>query len=81
MILWIPVGQKAGLGTIANALIIPLFLDITTRVATTWSFPGGPFVESCAGLAVLGFGGALYITCGMGPGPRDGLMTGLSASP
>ena len=74
---WIPLRQPLGFGTIANAVVIPLFLQITTTTLSTPDNVGARLGMSLAGIAVMGLGGAGYITCAMGPGPRDGLMTGL----
>lgn len=75
--LWIPLRERPGFGTIANILVISLFIEIGTRIFPPQSslFFGLIFVLS--GIALIGIGSALYITCGLGPGPRDGAMTGL----
>jgi uncharacterized membrane protein YczE len=74
---WIPLRQRPGLGTILNALLIGVAIDVTLAVlpdhfalATRWAF-----VPAGIGLASVGSG--LYLTSLLGPGPRDGLMTGL----
>ena len=74
---WIPLRQRIGIGTIANAIVIAVVLEYTTK----WLYIPHGFVlrfgYSVGGVLAIGFGGALYLTCGLGPGPRDGLMTGL----
>lgn len=77
LLLWIPLREKPGFGTLSNILIISLFIEIGTRVFPAQSsiFTGLLFVM--AGITLIGIGSALYITCGLGPGPRDGAMTGL----
>ncbi len=79
LLLWIPLRQRPGVGTIANAAIIGFAVD-----ATLWLIP--PVDELTVRIvllvaAVIGnaLAGALYIGAGLGPGPRDGLMTGLVA--
>ena len=75
--LWIPLKQTPGIGTILNAIIVASVLE--------WVLPFLPSFDSYAANAVLalfgvfvtGFGGAIYLIANLGPGPRDGLMTGL----
>jgi hypothetical protein len=74
---WIPLHQKLGIGTIANAIVIAVVLDYTTKWLYVPHEIFARFSFSVGGVASIGFGGALYLTCGLGPGPRDGLMTGL----
>ena len=79
LIAWVPLRQRPGVGTLANAVVVGLVAEATLGVV-------GPARGIAAQLAVLGVGivanGAatgLYIGAGLGPGPRDGLMTGLAA--
>jgi uncharacterized membrane protein YczE len=78
LLLWIPLKQWPGFGTVANIIVIAFALQI----GTDW-FPIQHhnftlrFLYVVAGIAIIGLGSSLYITCGLGPGPRDGLMTGL----
>jgi uncharacterized membrane protein YczE len=75
--LWIPLRERPGFGTISNILVISLFIDIGTRIFPKQdSFLIG-LIYVITGIALIGIGSALYITCGLGPGPRDGAMTGL----
>lgn len=79
LLLWIPLRQRPGIGTISNAIVIGLVIDATLTVL---SQPGS--LVARAGLLVVGVIGSgiatgLYIGAGLGPGPRDGLMTGLAA--
>jgi uncharacterized protein len=75
--LWIPLRERPGFGTLSNILIISLFIEIATNIfpAQADLIPGLLF--TLIGIAMVGIGSALYITCGLGPGPRDGAMTGL----
>lgn len=75
---WIPLKQRPGFGTLANIVIIAFMLQIGTDIFpiqhhTLWI----RFAYVFGGIALIGCGSAFYITCGLGPGPRDGLMTGL----
>jgi len=75
--LWIPLGQRAGLGTVLNAVVVGLALAATVALVGT---PGGLAVRLllvAVGIALVAVGSGLYLTCRLGPGPRDGLMTGL----
>ncbi|SDL00553.1 YczE/YyaS/YitT family protein [Nonomuraea jiangxiensis] len=77
MVLWIPLKQKPGFGTISNVVFVGLFADAAIHLLPT---PGSlPLQGSYVVLAVVSIALAtvLYIGAGMGPGPRDGLMTGL----
>lgn len=77
LLLWIPLRERPGFGTLANILLIASFIEIGTHVfpkATTFSIG---VLYDIVGIALVGLGSALYITCGLGPGPRDGAMTGL----
>ena len=75
--LWIPLRERPGFGTLSNIIIISLFIEIATNIFPKQSniLPGVIF--TLVGIAMVGIGSSLYITCGLGPGPRDGAMTGL----
>lgn len=77
LLLWIPLKEKPGFGTISNITIIAAAIQLGVSI-----FPAQDnffiAVAYCLiGISMVGFGSALYITCGLGPGPRDGLMTSL----
>ena len=77
LMLWIPLRQLPGLGTVANALVIGFAIDLTL-----WAVPDDPgaalqVVELFGGIALVAVGSAFYLGAALGPGPRDGLMTGL----
>ena len=77
LILWIPLGQKPGMGTILNAIIISIMIDVCIKfVPTPESFIGQLILAFIAVLTV-GLGGGIYLIANLGPGPRDGLMVGL----
>jgi uncharacterized membrane protein YczE len=79
LLLWIPLRQHPGLGTISNAIVIGLVID------GTLTFLGEPDSMAAragllaAGVVCNGVATGLYIGAGLGPGPRDGLMTGMAA--
>ena len=77
LLLWIPLKEKPGFGTLANIVLIASFIEIGTHLfPVAESFAVG-IVYNFIGISLVGIGSALYITCGLGPGPRDGAMTGL----
>ncbi|MER7411027.1 YczE/YyaS/YitT family protein [Streptomyces cacaoi] len=76
--LWIPLRQRPGVGTVANALCVGPFLDVAL-----WALPtphGLPVrvLYLLAGVLGIALATGLYVGVGWGPGPRDGLMTGLA---
>jgi uncharacterized membrane protein YczE len=77
LLLWIPLRQKPGIGTIANIFTIGTAVDLTLMVLP--EIQGLPLriAALVAGVVLNGVAGAMYIGAGLGPGPRDGLMTGL----
>ena len=75
--LWIPLGERPGFGTISNILIISLFIEIGTNIFPQQENILAGVIFTLIGIAMVGIGSSLYITCGLGPGPRDGAMTGL----
>ena len=77
LILWIPLNQKLGIGTVLNALIIALMIDVCIKfVPTPENYIYQLFLAVVAVLTV-GLGGGIYLVANLGAGPRDGLMVGL----
>jgi uncharacterized membrane protein YczE len=74
---WIPLRQMPGLGTVANVFVIGLVTDAALAMLTTPSAQWQRAVLLATGILLNGLAGALYIGSQLGPGPRDGLMTGL----
>jgi uncharacterized membrane protein YczE len=78
LLLWIPLRERPGLGTVLNVLVIGVVVDATLALVDA----PGPMWQRIAflGLGIFAFGpgSGLYIGAGLGPGPRDGLMTGLA---
>lgn len=77
LLLWIPLRQKPGIGTVANIFTIGTAVDLTMLVLPEIDGPGLRGAALIAGVVLNGVAGAMYIGAGLGPGPRDGLMTGL----
>lgn len=73
--LWIPLKQKPGLGTVLNIIIISLALEVMSGVLPTPTSGLLQVVQILVGISIVGLGSGFYLTCHMGPGPRDGLMT------
>jgi uncharacterized membrane protein YczE len=77
LLLWIPMRQKPGFGTIANIVVIAVAIEIGLLLIPDVVSIYLKYFYILFGIALVGAGSALYITCGLGTGPRDGLMTGL----
>jgi uncharacterized membrane protein YczE len=77
--LWIPLRQRPGLGTVANVVLVGAFVDLTLAVLPAVEPLPGRVALLVAGVVVNAAATGLYIGARYGPGPRDGLMTGLAA--
>ncbi len=77
LILWIPLGQKPGIGTILNALIIAMMIDLCIKFVPTPSNYINQLILAILSVITVGIGGGIYLVSNLGPGPRDGLMIGL----
>ncbi|MEJ7583034.1 MAG: hypothetical protein WKF43_02895 [Acidimicrobiales bacterium] len=78
LLVWVPLRERPGLGTILNALLIGTVMDLLLpHIADAGSWPVA-WAMLVAGILVAGTGMGLYIGAGLGPGPRDGVMTGLA---
>ncbi len=77
LLLWIPLREKAGFGTLANVVIIATAIQFGVTFFPEQDNYLIAIIYCLVGIAMVGFGSALYITCGLGPGPRDGLMTAI----
>lgn len=75
--LWIPLRERPGLGTLVNILVISAVLEVGVRTLPAPSAPALQAVFVLLGVGSVGLGSGLYLTCNLGPGPRDGWMTGL----
>jgi len=77
LLAWIPLREKPGFGTLSNLIIIAIAIQLgTTLIPLQTSFLSG-VLFALLGIGMVGVATSLYITCGLGPGPRDGLMTAI----
>ncbi len=82
LLLWIPLRERPGLGTISNIIVIASALQLTVWFVPE---PGGEhpyltplsYLYVIAAILLIGLGSGLYLSCNLGPGPRDGWMTGI----
>ena len=74
---WIPLRQKPGFGTLANIVVIAVAIELGLLIIPEVNNIFLKLFYVLFGILLVGIGSALYITCGLGTGPRDGLMTGL----
>ncbi|SEL97765.1 YczE/YyaS/YitT family protein [Nonomuraea pusilla] len=77
MLLWIPLRQRPGLGTISNVVFLGLFADAAILLLPTPHHLALQAAYVAFGVVAIALATVLYIGAGMGPGPRDGVMTGL----
>ena len=77
LLLWIPLREKPGFGTLSNIVIIASAIQVGVSVFPMQDSYVVGILYCLLGIAMVGLGSSLYITCGLGPGPRDGLMTAL----
>ena len=77
LLLWIPLRQKPGFGTLANIVVIATAIELGLHIIPSTDNLSLQLFYIFFGITLVGSGSALYITCGLGTGPRDGLMTGL----
>jgi uncharacterized membrane protein YczE len=79
LVIWIPLGQRLGVGTILNTLTVGFVVDAGLHIVDVPSNDALRWAMLLAGIVITSLGMALYIGAGLGPGPRDGLMTGIAA--
>jgi hypothetical protein len=77
LLLWVPLKEKPGFGTLSNIVIIAAAIQLGIDFVPPASNAYFGLAYIFCGIALVGAGSSLYITCGLGPGPRDGLMTAL----
>ena len=77
LILWIPLGQKLGIATILNALIIAIMIDLCIKFVPTPVNYNNQLILAVISVITVGIGGGIYLVANLGAGPRDGLMVGL----
>lgn len=79
LLLWIPLRQLPGLGTLSNVVLIGVSMNVSLQLLPAESGLAWRVASMCGGVALCGVATGLYIGARFGPGPRDGLMTGLAA--
>jgi uncharacterized membrane protein YczE len=77
LLTWPLLRERPGLGTLANAVVVAVAIDSMRPVVPHPEAASLQVVQVLVGIAAIGVGSGLYLTCNLGPGPRDGLMTGL----
>ena len=77
VLLWIPLRERPGLGTISNVIVIAVALQVMVLVLPEASNVVVRLTMVFLGIALIGIGSGLYLTTNLGPGPRDGWMTGI----
>jgi uncharacterized membrane protein YczE len=80
LVAWLPLRQRLGFGTLANAVVIAVAIDVMLRVLPQPTSQPARLAEVLLAIACIGTGSGIYLTTWLGPGPRDGLMTGLAAA-
>jgi len=77
LFLWIPLKEKPGIGTILNVIFIAAAIEVMVPRLPTPDNLGVALLQVLAGVLLIGIGSGIYLTANLGPGPRDGWMTGL----
>jgi len=77
LFLWIPLKQKPGIGTILNAIVISVVIDVSLPYLPSPELLVSQIIQIIIGVVIVGLGSGFYLIANLGPGPRDGLMTGL----
>jgi uncharacterized membrane protein YczE len=77
LLLWIPLRERPGFGTFSNIVVIAVAIQLGITFFPQQNVFWISLVYCLIGIAMVGVGSALYITCGLGSGPRDGLMTAI----
>ena len=77
LMMWIPLKQKPGMGTILNALIIAAMIDLCINFVPSPESFISQLILAITAVLTVGLGGGIYLVANLGPGPRDGLMIGL----
>ena len=78
LLLWFPLKQKPGIGTILNAILISVVIDLSLIILPYPKEFLFQFLQVIIGILIIGIGSGYYLIANLGPGPRDGLMIGLS---
>jgi uncharacterized membrane protein YczE len=75
---WIPLRERDGVGTVLNAIIIGVVIDLAALIVPTPDHVAWQLTMNLAGILLIGLASGMYIGANLGPGPRDGLMTAIS---
>jgi uncharacterized membrane protein YczE len=78
LLLWLPLHERPGIGTVANVFVIGWVVHVLLPHTSPVGAPATKVALMVAGLAAFAVGQGLYLAADLGPGPRDGLMTGLN---
>ena len=78
LLIWIPLREKPGIGTILNAILIAATIEFLLPILPTPETFSLQIIQVLAGIVLVAIGSGLYLTANLGPGPRDGTMTGLT---
>lgn len=78
LLIWIPLREKPGIGTILNAILIAATIEVLLPILPTPETFSLQIIQVLAGIVLVAIGSGLYLTANLGPGPRDGTMTGLT---
>jgi uncharacterized membrane protein YczE len=77
LLLWFPLRQIPGIGTVLNILIVAFVIEVAHPELPQFENQAFQIMEAFIGVLITGIGGGIYLIANLGPGPRDGLMTGL----
>ena len=77
LFLWIPLRETPGIGTILNVILIAMSIDVMEPFIPEQTVLFPQIIQASIGIILVGIGSALYLTANLGPGPRDGWMTGV----
>ena len=77
LLLWIPLKEVPGIGTLSNAVLIAIAIDVMPPLLILPEDSVIRYLQLIVGVVLIGVGSGFYLTANLGPGPRDGLMTGL----
>ena len=78
LLIWIPLKEKPGIGTILNAILIAATIEVLLPILPTPEAFSLQIIQVLVGIVLVAIGSGLYLTANLGPGPRDGTMTGLT---
>ena len=78
LLLWFPLKQKPGIGTILNAILISVVIDLSLFILPYPKEFLFKLIQVIFGILIIGIGSGYYLAANLGPGPRDGLMTGIN---